>query len=392
MIPAETRRDPHDLLEFLEREQVTRLMVPFVALQQIADAAAARAGLRLALREVITAGEQLQGTEKILALFRRLPGCALHNQYGPTESHVVTSHVLAGDPAAWPSLPPIGRPITNARTYVLDRHQQPVPIGVSGELYLGGGCLADGYLHHPELTAERFVPDPFQPQTGARMYRSGDIARSRPGGILEFLGRSDAQVKIRGYRVELGEVEAVLASHSSVAGCAVAARGAGPTARRLVGYVVFREGTSVPLAELRQFLCARLPDYMVPSVMIVLPHLPLTPSGKIDRRSLPSMEGMAEAPAARPVNCEPRNATERVIAEACSEVLGAPLPGVEVSFFDAGGHSLAAMQLAARLQQQFEIRLPVRVIFENPTIAALAQYITGQTEKNHLAHGPAGSH
>src|SRR5687767_13252654 len=189
---------------------VERLFLPFVALQALADAAAHGATLPTALREVVTAGEQLQVTPALVALFEKLPGCVLENQYGPSETHVVSAHRLPGAPPEWPRLPPIGGPLPHTQLYVLDTHGQPCPAGVAGELFLGGAHLAHGYFGRPELTAERFVPHPFSDAPGARLYRTGDSARWREDGTVEFLGRLDGQVKLRGFRIELGEVEAVL--------------------------------------------------------------------------------------------------------------------------------------------------------------------------------------
>ena len=265
---GETRRDPRSLLRFLASNQIERLFLPFVALQQLADAADS-GPLPTSLREVITAGEQLQITPAIASLFKRLPNCTLHNQYGPTETHVVTAFTLTGDAPAdsWPTLPPIGRPIANAQTYILDQHLKPVPIGVPGELYLGGNCLAQGYFNRPELTKDRFIANPFCPpptppnseggetsglpptarlraaelgslRGGAgRLYKTGDLARYLPDGNIQFLGRVDHQVKIRGFRVELGEIEVTLGQHPQVREAVVTVREEAKD-KRLVAYVV----------------------------------------------------------------------------------------------------------------------------------------------------------
>src|ERR1051326_3904737 len=231
IIDDEARRDPRRLLATLEEHHVERLFLPFVALQQLAEAANSAECDRLDLREVITAGEQLRITDDIRAWFAHLgEGCALHNQYGPAETHVVTAYQLSGAPERWPALPPIGRPVGNTRVYVLDESAQPVPIGFAGDLHLGGACLGRGYLHQPLTTAERLVPDPFG-APGGRLSRTGDRVRWRADGQLEYLGRYDDQVKIRGFRVEPGEVESALANHQAVSPCAVVARD-DPTGRR----------------------------------------------------------------------------------------------------------------------------------------------------------------
>src|SRR4029079_5066150 len=223
---------------FLTEKRVERLFLPFVALQQLGEAAAAAAFVPVTLREIITAGEQLQISEPVAGLMTRLPGCTLHNHYGPSESHVVTAFALSGPPAGWPRLPPIGLPIAHCRIHLLDRDLQPVPAGEPGELYIGGVCLARGYLGRPDLTAGAFVPDPCGETGGGRLYRTGDLARYCEDGNIEFLGRLDHQVKIRGYRIELGEIEAALRQHPAVREAVVLAREEISGTKRLVAYVV----------------------------------------------------------------------------------------------------------------------------------------------------------
>ncbi|HEX8179495.1 MAG TPA: amino acid adenylation domain-containing protein, partial [Pyrinomonadaceae bacterium] len=287
LVADEVRRDAAELLRLINAARVERLFLPFVALQHLAEISA-RTGIAPAtLTQVITAGEQLKITPYVRAFFQQFAGCTLDNQYGPSETHVVSAHALDGAAAEWPELPPIGRPIANTTMYVLDQELQPAPIGIAGELYLGGMSLARGYLHRPDLTAERFVPDPFSTATGARLYRTGDLARWRADGSIEYLGRIDSQVKIRGFRIELGEIEAVLAEHEAVAACVVVARGETAAERQLVAYVVAGE-RAPDTAELREHLSARLPDYMLPGTFVLLAALPLTPSGKVDRQRLPA--------------------------------------------------------------------------------------------------------
>ena len=234
------------------------------------------------------AGEALTITPVVQAFFEAHPACRLHNHYGPAESHVVTAVTLSAHPNSWPSRPAIGSPISNTRIHVLDRNGEPVPIGVTGELYIGGAGLARGYLNRPELTTEKFVPDPFAVEPGARLYRTGDLARYRRDGHLEFLGRLDQQVKIRGFRIELGEIEAVLGEHPAVHQAVVLAREDTPGDQRLVAYVVPADPTRADIEPLRTFLRERLPDYMRPTAYVMLAQLPLTPTGKLDRRALPT--------------------------------------------------------------------------------------------------------
>jgi amino acid adenylation domain-containing protein len=287
LIAEELRYDPAGLLEVMERAGVERLFMPTVALQHLAEAADAGGVVPSRLREIQTAGEQVRVTEPMRRWLGAL-GAPLYNHYGPSETHVVTALALEGDPAGWPLLPSIGRPIANTQCYVLDARLQPVPVGTPGELYLGGDSLARGYLGRPALTAERFVPDPFAATPGARVYRTGDRVRWLADGEIEFLGRTDEQVKIRGFRIEPGEIEAVLEAQPQVREAVVVAREDAPGDRRLVAYVVAEEAVSP--AELRAHLKGRLPEYMVPSAVVRLDSLPLTPSGKVARRALPAPE------------------------------------------------------------------------------------------------------
>ncbi|HEY0018395.1 MAG TPA: amino acid adenylation domain-containing protein, partial [Longimicrobium sp.] len=268
LVDEETRRDTEALVGYLREHRIQRLFLPFAALQNLAETAE---GARLPeMREIITAGEALRSTPQLLALYRANPGLRLDNHYGPSETHVVSAHLLADDAGAWPLLPPIGAPIDNVRLYVLDAWMRPAPIGVPGELYLGGAGVARGYLGRSALTAERFVPDPYD-EPGARLYRSGDGARWLASGELEYLGRLDQQVKIRGFRIEPGEVEGVLATHPGVRQAVVVVREDVPGDRRLVAYVVSPEG--VGAAELREHARTRLPDYMVPAAFVPLDAL-----------------------------------------------------------------------------------------------------------------------
>jgi len=370
LISDEARRDPAALLARLRDEKVERLFLPFVALQQLAEAARG-AALPDSLREVITAGEQLRITPAIAELFARLPGARLHNHYGPSETHVVTALTLDGDPVAWPALPSIGRPVAGARVYVADLDGRLAAVGAPGELLLGGALLARGYLDRPRLTAERFVPDSFVAEPGARLYRSGDLARWRPDGTLEFLGRIDAQVKIRGYRVEPGETEAVLATHPDVAAAVVVPRDERPGGRRLIAWVVPVEGAEIDPRALRSFLAGRLPDFMVPSVIVAVEAFPLTPSGKVDRRALTRRE--PGVPAESVVGLiAPRTATEEALARIWAKVLGIERVGVTDHFFELGGHSLLGTRVVARVRDVLRVDLPLRALFEAPTLEELA--------------------
>jgi amino acid adenylation domain-containing protein len=368
------RRDPHRMLEVMTAGGVRRLFCPPSVLDELAWAAADARWLP-PLTEIMTAGEQLHLGPGLRAMLARLPGVLLDNQYGSTEAQVVTAHRLAGDSAGWPSAPLAGDPIMNVRVYVLDERGRPVEAGVPGELYEGGACLAHGYLGHPDLTAERFVPDPFGPEPGGRLYRTGDLVRWTENGLLQFLGRGDQQVKIRGYRIEPGEVEAVLATHPEVTECAVLPVEVAPGDRRLVGYVVPAAGGHLPQARLRSFLAETLPGYMLPSNIVLLDRLPRTSRGKLDRRALPAPDRQEDD-----AYLAPRDHREEIIAAIWAGTLSLPRVGVRDDFFELGGHSLLATKIAARLQAAFGIDLPVRTVFTARTVAALAEAIGQATQ------------
>jgi len=294
----------------------------------------------------------------------------LWNMYGPTETTIwSTIHRLSPAEAGVS----IGRPIANTSVYLLDDQLRPQPVGVPGELYIGGECLARGYFDRPALTAERFVPDPFSAQPGARMYRTGDLARWLPSGLLDCLGRVDHQVKIRGFRIELGEIEAVMARHPAVGQGVVTARPDPYGGHMLVAYVVPGNGAAPSLGEMREFLSGSLPDYMLPSALVQLEALPLTANKKVDRRALPAPDAVSDG--ADGTGEPPRGATEKAVAEIWCAVLRVGSVGRHDNFFDLGGHSLMATSVASRIRSEFKIEIPLRVLFEQPTVAALAARI-----------------
>ncbi|HEX8335385.1 MAG TPA: amino acid adenylation domain-containing protein, partial [Pyrinomonadaceae bacterium] len=303
-----------------------------------------------------------------------LPSMQIVNGYGPTESTTFACCYRIPQLEADAASIPIGRPIANTRVYILDREGEPVPIGVRGELHVGGDGLARGYLNRPALTAESFVPDPFGNEPGARLYRTGDLARYLQDGRIEFVGRLDEQVKIRGFRIEPGEVEVLLAGHGRVRDCAVVVRDdAAGGARRLVAYVVARSSDDAPTAdELRRFVAERLPEYMRPAAFVTVAELPRTPSGKVDRRALPAPdEGRAEAGAF----VAPRTNVEAVLADIWSELLGVERVSVEDDFFELGGHSLLIPQLLADVGRAFQTEVSLVAFFEDPTVAGLARAV-----------------
>jgi amino acid adenylation domain-containing protein len=370
LVEEEVRYDFERLLDVIDAHRVERIFMPFVALQGMAELATRLGRVPSSLRAVTTAGEQLQSTPAIRTLFERLPGCSLYNQYGPIEVHLASSHELRGEPSRWPALPPIGRPMENLRVYVLDEELRPVPPGIAGELFSGGAGVARGYLGRPDLTAERFLPDPFQ--DGGRMYRTGDRARWNGEGELEFLGRADTQVKIRGFRVEVAEIEAVLSGSASVRDCAVAAHSHGPGDKRLIAYVVPDPDEPPTAAALRDFLGSQLPEYMVPAVYQVVAQLPRTPSGKLNRALLPAPDETAEWAAAVAYEL-PSTGLQETVAAIWAEVLGVPRIGLRDNFFDLGGHSLLAVEVVTRLAELLGRPVPLRTLFEAPTVAAFSE-------------------
>lgn len=328
------------------------------------------------IRTVIIGGERVT-PDRVAGWHRWVGGrVRLWNTYGPTETTVVATVYDASRPGDLRQRQreiPIGRPIANTFAYILDTNLEPVPPGIPGELHLGGAGLARGYLHRDELTRERFVPNPFSTESGARLYKTGDLVRWLPDGNIEFLGRVDQQVKLRGFRIELGEIESALRQHDGVRECVVIDREDIPGQKRLVTYVVPKHECQPSGREWRSFLKERIPDYMIPSAFVTLDRLPLTPNGKLDRHALPTPA--ADRPDLENRYAAPRNDTERAMAQAWSEVLGVAQVGIHDSFFDLGGHSLLATQVISRLRDSLRVELPLRVLFEKPTIAALAEAI-----------------
>jgi len=302
--------------------------------------------------------------------FEKLPGAELHNLYGPAETavQVTTWHCRRGDERG---IVPIGFPVANTQIYILDSHMQPVPVGIPGELYIGGIQVGRGYLNLPELTAERFIPNPFSAVPGSRLYRTGDLARYLPGGEIEYLGRTDHQVKIRGFRVELGEIEAALKEQEYVSQVVVMIREDVPGEKRLVAYLIPEKKHRINIRELRQHLKDKLPGYMIPNAFVILEKFPLNPNGKIDRRALPVPQDMRQTDAEY---VAPRTELEKVVAKIWQKVLKLDKIGINDNFFDIGGHSILAIRIAAKAHEE-GLQLRPYQIFTHPTIASLARII-----------------
>lgn len=396
MIPESDRKDLDKLIQLLAFEPIAKVFLPVTLWQQLAEIYGEEEHLFQNIREAIACGEQLQITQPMIKLFGRLENCRLYNLYGPTEADLVTSYAFSNQPEEWPIYPPIGKPAVNVQVYLLDRNRQPVPIGVPGELYVSGDGLASGYLNRPDLTEQKFVPNPFKNLTpsdqtplslarrGAggevnfnseknRLYKTGDLAKYLPDGNIEFLGRIDDLVKIRGFRVELGEVEAVLSKHPQINQAVAKVHGQSAREKYLVAYFVQIQGQTVTVEQLRTFLQDQLPDYMIPSAFVQMESFPLTPNGKVNRRTLP--EPTTSRPELAQTFVAPRTPTEEILAGIWRDVLGLEEVGIYDNFFNLGGHSLLATQVISLTRKAFKIELPLRSLFESPAIANLARTI-----------------
>ncbi|WP_461018122.1 non-ribosomal peptide synthetase, partial [Streptomyces daliensis] len=364
VLDEESVTDPQTVAEYVAEQNIDALKVVPSHLRALTSVA----GIEqlLPARSVVLGGEAASpGWVRELVEAAAGGGRRVFNHYGPTETTIGVATVELTPELVAGGVVPVGAPIANTRMYVLDGTLQPVPVGVTGELYVAGAGLARGYVGRPGLTGERFLACPFGPGSGERMYRTGDLVKWASDGQLVFVGRADEQVKIRGFRIEPGEVEAVLLAHPEVTQAVVIAREDIPGDKRLVAYVVAADGGE--LDGLREFVGARLPDHMVPAVVVSLPELPLTASGKLDRKALPVPEELGGGVGRAPVN-----ETEAVLCEIFAEVLRVESVGVEDSFFELGGHSLLAIRLLSRIRGRLAAEVKIRTLFEDPTPAGLA--------------------
>ncbi|MEU5996583.1 non-ribosomal peptide synthetase [Streptomyces sp. NPDC047197] len=377
LIDEEIRRDSHRLLRFLDEQRVHRVFMPFVALQSLAHTAQDVGGHPRSLREVVCGGEQLYVTPAVRQFFGALPDVALHNQYGPSETHNVTALRLPGEPASWPERAPIGRSIDAARVRVVDGQDNPVPAGVTGEIVIGGPVLARGYLNRPGLSAERFTPDPLGP-AGSRVYRTGDMGRVDAQGRIHFLGRDDGQVKIRGYRVELGEIESAVRALPEAADAAVVVNESPTAGKRLVAYVVGE--TPLP-GDLRDRLAEALPEYMLPVAFVPVDRLPLTPSGKLDRQALAARELTVTGSGASSAE----DGVQQGLRLLWEHVLDAKDIAYNDNFFQLGGTSLLAAVLISRINERFGAYADLETFVSRPTISAMAEWIG---ERSDLSQQP----
>ncbi|PGO77765.1 hypothetical protein CN980_10975 [Bacillus cereus] len=380
VVPYWISRSPKDFYQLLIEEKVTVLnQTPSAFRQLIQVCEQEDESKNLHLRYVIFGGEALDPTS-LLPWFQRYgeQNTQLVNMYGITETTVhVTYYPITQDDVKYSSRRNIGKRIPDLEVYVLDNRQQPVPIGISGELYIGGAGLARGYLNRPELTAERFIPHPFSSDSRSRLYRTGDLARYLPDGSLDYLGRIDHQVKIRGFRIELGEIEAVLNKHESVKEAVVIVREDQPGDKRLVAYIVAAIGGDLDPTEIREYTKKSLPDYMIPSVFMMMSKLPLTPNGKINRIMLPEPEFTKPT-----TSREPRTLEEKILCDLFTEVLNSSQIGIDDDFFNLGGHSLLAVHLIRRIRAVLGVELSIGSIFAAPTVEELAKRLESKTSQS----------
>jgi amino acid adenylation domain-containing protein len=364
-----------EFLRWIGDHKITVLDLPTAYWHELAhEVAEGEHRLPESLRLIIVGGEK--ASSSAYSAWLKAGGARLRwvNTYGPTEASVIATAYEPDPKKPFPDNLPIGRPIANVRLYVLDSDLQPVPVGSPGELHIGGVGLARGYLNHPELTAVKFIADPFSSEPGARLYKTGDMVRRLPDGNLEFVGRMDFQVKIRGFRVELGEIEAVLEKHTGVAQAVVVAREAGG-GKQLVAYVIATPG-GIAAAELRDYLKRQLPEYMVPAEFVFMESFPFTPNGKVDRRALPEPKATEAAFAVSFV--APRNEFESKMAYVWAQVLGRESVGIRDNFFDLGGHSLLALRLMSRIEKEFGRTLTLTALIQAPTVEEMVRLVQQQ--------------
>ncbi len=369
LISEEIRLDAYLLLKLIVEQKINRIFLPFVALQSITESAIANQIFPQTLQEVMTAGEQLKVTPQLISFFKKIPGSILYNQYGPTEAHVVTELRLTGNPENWPKLPNIGKPIYNTEILILDKDLNEVPKGAIGELCISGVCLANGYLNSVEMTAEKFV---VIPESGIRIYKTGDLALILPDGNIEFLGRGDHQIKIRGYRVELGEIEVAIAQQKDIKQVAVILREDIPSRQVLVAYLI-GEKENYTDNKLRTLLAKSLPEYMLPDVFVWLSEFPKTTSGKVDRKMFPKPN--SNRPQTSAIFSKATTQKEIDIEKVFKNIFGYDKVGINDNFFEIGGNSLLAQKAAAELKSLFNYNLPITKLFQYPTISGIAKHL-----------------
>jgi pristinamycin I synthase-3/4 len=366
LVPDQQVKDPFALLTRIKEHGVTRILsLAPTMLRSLTDAAVETGATGATLRLILTSGEALSLSEcaRVRAVFGEQ--VLIVNQYGATECTMSSTQYRAPESQS-SGVALAGKPIANSQVYILDSHLRQCPVGVPGEIHIGGAGVARGYLQSPDLTALKYIPNPFSDEPGARLYRTGDLGRFLPSGDVELHGRVDRQVKVRGVRIEPGEIETVLKDHENVRDAVVVVREDTPGDQRLVAYLVLRQ----PDDNLRAFLKTRVPDYMIPAVFVMMDKLPLTPNGKVDHAALPIPDETAFSSTKEFI--APRTPVEETLAQIWREILGVAQVGIHDNFFELGGHSLLATQVVSRIRKTLKVELPLRSIFDSPTIAELA--------------------
>jgi acyl-coenzyme A synthetase/AMP-(fatty) acid ligase len=370
------KQDTDVILRTILSQSITRLQFIPSALKMLMGCLDFE-GQTHSLLEVFCGGEML--TSEIASEFFERHTAQLHNIYGPTETTIISTFFRIRPGQVHASSVPIGKPIANTQLYILDSELEPLPIGVAGELYIGGAGVARGYVNRPELTAERFVPDPFSGVPGARLYRVGDLVRYLPDGNVEFLGRMDQQVKIRGFRVELREIEATILESSAIESAVVTLWNRGTGIQELVAYVVSRDRQHpVDTNALRLALANRLPDYMVPHIFMVLDAMPLNENGKVDHKKLPVAQA---TDADHDTYAPPKTATEEALCKIWAEVLDIERVGIHDNFFELGGHSMLATYAQQQVRKVLQVEMPVRTFFDSPTVAEFAEKLDSRLQE-----------
>jgi amino acid adenylation domain-containing protein len=379
LVEEELRIDPPRLLKYIEEQAINRIFLPFVVLQYLTEAAIANNHIPKCLMEIMMAGEQLKITPQIVSFFNALPHCVLYNQYGPTETHVVTQLKLAGDPNQWPPLPSIGVPINHTEILILDENLNELTYGETGELCVAGISLAEGYLNKPDLTDEKFIQWRETTDRNTRIYRTGDLARYMPDGNIEYLGRKDTQVKIMGNRVEPGEIEVLLNQQENIRQAVVIASEDAAGQKRLIAYLV-ASGDQQNTRQVRKNLEQQLPDFMLPSAYVWLQGLPKTTSGKVDRKALPKPN--LQRPELAVLYQAPSTVMEKAIAAVWMKLLQLDRVGLDDDFFQLGGNSLLALKTVAQLKQLNNYNIPITKLYQFPTINGLRGFLSGANKTN----------
>lgn len=396
VIKEDERQDLTVVLKIIKDKKIQRMYLPFIALQEIAECFNSSKDKSLELKEVITAGEQLQTTPSIKNLFKSLKKFTFSNHYGPSEAHVVTSYELGDDPDKWVMHTPIGKPVFNTQMFVLNSALKPVPAGVTGDLYIGGVQLVRGYHNRSELTAEKFINNPYKnvnDNFSDKLYKTGDIARYLADGNLEYLGRDDNQIKLRGFRIELGEIETVLAGYPGFKNVVVIAREYSPGDKRLVAYIVNSDKDQPKSSDIKMYLKSKIPDYMIPSDYVFLSEIPLTPSGKADKKSLPEPESVRSNESNNYE--EPKDELELQLVKIWEKVIGIKPVGVNDNFFEIGGHSLLALRVFGYIEKLTGKKLALSTLFDYPTVRQIADVLKSEgwvrPWKSLVAVKPGGS-